>query len=76
MDNRGKTQGTGIVRCRKCSKRAESWTPKSETWEDGQGNRWVAGDDVTVVAVPGVLKYLDVELAAMGVKMQFDVSEA
>jgi len=68
-----KRMGTGIVRCRKCSRPAEAWTLKSETWEDGQGQRWVAGDDVTVVAVPGVLKYLDVELAAMGVVMKFEL---
>lgn len=31
------------------------------------------GEDTTVVAVPGVLRYLDVELAAMGVKMKFKI---
>jgi len=75
-DSKSRQAGTGIVRCRKCSTRAQSWTPKSEMWEDGQGQKWVAGDNVTVVAVPGVLKYLDVELAAMGISMTYDVGEA
>lgn len=66
-------RGTGITRCRRCAKRAEGWEPKSEVWEDGHGVRWTGGEDVTVVAVPGVLKYLDVELASMGVKMRFKV---
>jgi len=44
-----------------------------DIWEDGNGQKWVGGEDTTVVAVPGVLKYLDVELAAMGVKMRFRV---
>ncbi|KXT02325.1 hypothetical protein AC578_201 [Pseudocercospora eumusae] len=63
----------GRVRCRRCSRRALSSDPKSECWEDHQGDKWHGGDDVTVVAVPGVLKYLDVELAAMGIRMKFDV---
>ncbi|KAI9720595.1 MAG: DNA-directed RNA polymerase I subunit RPA2 [Candelaria pacifica] len=66
-------RGTGIVRCRRCAKRALGWEPKSEVWEDGGGVRWTGGEDMTVVAVPGVLRYLDVELAAMGIKMRFEV---
>jgi DNA-directed RNA polymerase I subunit RPA2 len=46
---------------------------KGEIWEDGQGNQWVGGDETTKVAVPGALKYLDVELAAMGVKLKYRV---
>ena len=46
---------------------------EGEIWMDGQGNRWIGGDDVRLLAVPGVLRYLDVELAAMGVKMKFNV---
>ncbi|EON63887.1 DNA-directed RNA polymerase I subunit RPA2 [Coniosporium apollinis CBS 100218] len=66
-------KGTGVTRCRRCAKRAQGWEPKSEVWEDGSGIRWVGGEDVAVVAVPGVLRFLDVELAAMGVKMRFKV---
>ena len=68
---RGK--GTGVVRCRRCAKRAGAGTPKSLVWEDGEGGRWEGGDDTTVVVVPGVLRYLDVELSAMGVRMRFNV---
>jgi DNA-directed RNA polymerase I subunit RPA2 len=63
----------GRVRCRRCSRRAVATDSKSECWEDRRGEKWHGGDDVTVVAVPGVLKYLDVELAAMGIRMKFDV---
>lgn len=69
---RGK-RGGNITRCRRCAKPAEGWESKSEVWEDGQGMRWTGGEDVAVVAVPGVLKYLDVELASMGVKMKFNI---
>ncbi len=70
----GMRGGTGgVVRCRRCASRAEGWEAKSEVWEDGEGIRWVGGEDCTVVAVPGVLRYLDVELAAMGIKMRFEV---
>ena len=44
-----------------------------DVWEDGKMNKFRGGDDVAVVAVPGVLRYLDVELAAMGVRMRFKV---
>ncbi|KAK2774769.1 DNA-directed RNA polymerase I subunit RPA2 [Onygenales sp. PD_12] len=63
----------GIVRCRRCAREAVFDDPRSDVWEDGDGKRFVGGDDTTVVAVPGVLKYLDVELAAMGIKMTFKV---
>ncbi|ODH48499.1 hypothetical protein GX48_05366 [Paracoccidioides brasiliensis] len=65
---------SGIVRCRRCAREAVFDDPRAEVWEDGEGRRFVGGDDTTVVAVPGVLKYLDVELAAMGVKMTFKVN--
>ena len=61
----------GIVRCRQCAREAIFEDSRAGVWEDGAGKRWVGGDDTTVVAVPGVLKYLDVELAAMGVRMKF-----
>jgi DNA-directed RNA polymerase I subunit RPA2 len=66
-------QPTGIVRCRACAKEASFEDSKMDIWEDGQGNRFIGGRDTTVVSVPGVLRYLDVELAAMGVKMKFRV---
>jgi len=73
---RGK--GTGVVRCRRCARRAgdavkEGRAGIGEEWEDGQGAKWVGGSDTTVVAVPGVLRYLDVELCAMGVRMKFNI---
>ena len=46
---------------------------KGEIWEDGQGVEWIGGDNTTMVVVPGVLKFLDVELAAMGVKLKYRV---
>lgn len=66
-------RGTGVVRCRRCAHRSEEWSGQGEIWEDGEGQRWVGGDQVTIVAVPGVLKYLDVELAAMGIKLKYNV---
>ncbi|KAL9084750.1 MAG: hypothetical protein Q9165_007925 [Trypethelium subeluteriae] len=45
----------------------------NDVWEDGLKRKFQGGDDVAVVAVPGVLRYLDVELAAMGVRMRFKV---
>ncbi|KAK9472602.1 uncharacterized protein V1510DRAFT_378502 [Dipodascopsis tothii] len=70
------------VRCRLCAKKVLENSSTlvaddgrvSEVWEDGQGNRYVGGKETTTVAVPFVLRYLDAELAAMGVKMKFNVS--
>jgi len=70
---RSRGLGAGMVRCRRCSKKSSGLDAKTECWEDGQGEKWVGGQDVTVVAVPGVLRYLDVELAAMGVRMKFKI---
>ena len=64
---------SGIVRCRRCAREAIFDDSRAITWEDGDGRRFVGGDNVTVVAVPGVLRYLDVELAAMGIRMKFKV---
>jgi len=65
-------KGTGIVRCRRCSRPFDADT-EGEVWEDAQGRKWIGGDETTVVAIPGVLKYLDVELSAMGVRMKFNI---
>lgn len=61
----------GIVRCRRCAREAVFEDSRADVWEDGDGRRFLGGDNVTVVAVPGVLRYLDVELAAMGIRMKF-----
>lgn len=67
-------RATGLVRCRRCAIcLEEAGDLEGEIWEDGTGKKWVGGNETTVVAVPGVLKYLDVELSAMGVKMKFNV---
>lgn len=63
----------GIVRCRRCAREAVFDDSRAMIWEDGDGNRFVGGDNVTVVVVPGVLRYLDVELAAMGIRLKFKV---
>ena len=61
-------------RCRRCAKQASGLEGRMETWEDGFGKRWVGGGDIALLAVPGVLRYLDTELASMGVKLRFKVS--
>lgn len=67
-------KGTGIVRCRRCARRLDDGVEiEGEIWEDGDGRKWVGGNETTLVSVPGVLKYLDVELSAMGVKMKFNI---
>lgn len=63
----------GRFKCRRCSRKAKPDDPRNECWQDLKGEKWFGGDSVTNVAVPGVLRYLDVELAAMGVRMKFDV---
>jgi DNA-directed RNA polymerase I subunit RPA2 len=65
--------GNVTVRCRRCAKLADGVVSKADVWMDGQGMRFTGGEDIAVVAVPGVLKYLDVELASMGVRLKFGV---
>ena len=67
-------KGTGIVRCRRCANPLDA-DVEGEVWEDAQGHRWIGGNETTVVAIPGVLKYLDVELSAMGVRMKFNICD-
>ncbi|OWB55299.1 hypothetical protein B5S28_g1170 [[Candida] boidinii] len=66
------------VRCRRCSKKLEAGVNRSsidelDIWEDGQGNKFAGGSDTTTVAIPFVLKYLDSELAAMGIRMHYNI---
>ena len=77
----GKKKAPSIVRCRGCaiklddSEGIDMTEVQGEIWEDGQGQSWVGGDQTTQVVVPGALKYLDVELAAMGVKLKYCVGK-
>ena len=71
-----------LVRCRNCAVRLDDTEGvdlteiQGEIWDDGQGQSWIGGDETTTVVVPGALKYLDVELAAMGVKLKYRLSKA
>ncbi|CAF3463706.1 unnamed protein product [Fusarium graminearum] len=75
----GKKKAPSIVRCRACAIKLDDADAvdltevQGEIWEDGLGSSWVGGDQTTQVVVPGALKYLDVELAAMGVKLKYRV---
>lgn len=68
------------VRCRRCSSKLESFAQKgvyvneADIWQDGQGKKFVGGENTTTVAIPFVLKYLDSELAAMGIRMRYNVT--
>lgn len=68
-----KKKGSPITRCRRCARLAAGSESKSDTWVDGQGIRYTGGDDIAVVAVPQVLRYLDVELTSMGVRLKFRI---
>ncbi|KAI4942312.1 DNA-directed RNA polymerase I subunit RPA2 [Alternaria arbusti] len=61
------------IRCRRCAVLADANSSKADLWMDAQGMRYSGGEDVAVVAVPGVLKFLDIELASMGVRLKFNV---
>ncbi|SCU90841.1 LADA_0F06700g1_1 [Lachancea dasiensis] len=75
------------VRCRRCALKFDDakkllaqhqgddqiFIDDAHIWEDGQGNKFVGGGDTTTVAIPFVLKYLDSELAAMGINLRFNV---
>lgn len=68
------------VRCRGCAVKLEEFSSRgkyvsdADIWEDGRGTKFVGGADTTTVAIPFVLKYLDSELAAMGIKMRYNVA--
>lgn len=67
------------IRCRGCAEKFETYAKsgqqvnEADIWEDGLGTKFVGGDNTTTVAIPFVLKYLDSELAAMGIKMRYNV---
>jgi DNA-directed RNA polymerase I subunit RPA2 len=63
--------GRNDVRCNRCAKLATGREAKAEVWRDGRGRVWTGGEDCVLVAVPGVLRYLDTELASMGVKLKY-----
>ncbi|KAK3372443.1 RNA polymerase-like protein [Podospora didyma] len=73
----GKKKAVSTVRCRNCATRLDQiedldlMKMEGEVWEDGQGAQWIGGENTTQVVVPGALKFLDVELAAMGVKLKY-----
>ncbi|KAM0516938.1 hypothetical protein ACHAPE_005050 [Trichoderma viride] len=78
----GKKKAPSMVRCRNCAVKLDDSEGidlteiQGEIWEDGQGNCWVGGDQTTQVVVPGALKFLDVELAAMGVKLKYRIDKS
>ncbi len=67
------------IRCRRCATKLSYDSnvgikyDQSDIWEDGNGNRFVGGDKTGTVAIPYVLKYLDSELNAMGIRMRYNV---
>ncbi|KAF4583246.1 DNA-directed RNA polymerase I subunit RPA2 [Ophiocordyceps camponoti-floridani] len=71
------TQPPQTFRCRRCATPLDQTTAaptgQDEVWEDGRGVAWVGGADTTQVVVPGALRFLDVELAAMGVRLRYNV---
>ena len=73
----GKKKKDTSYRCRACAVKVSPGMDvmqlDGDMWEDGQGNQWIGGDQTTQIVVPGALKYLDVQLAAMGVRLRYRV---
>lgn len=67
-----------VVRCRRCATKIGSGVGPADSgvWEDGIGNKFKGGENIATVAIPFVLKYLDSELAAMGIRMKFNAVPA
>lgn len=71
---------SATVRCRKCSQKLSTlnkrgkYINESDIWQDGRGEKFVGGQNTTTIAIPFVLKYLDSELAAMGIKMRYNIA--
>lgn len=61
------------TRCRRCATRVVGSTSKN-IWEDGQGVKFSGGNNISTVAIPFVLRYLDSELSAMGISMRFGIT--
>lgn len=61
------------TRCRRCAERVVG-PGRDDVWEDGQGIRFRGGKNISTVAIPFVLRYLDSELSAMGITMRFGVT--
>lgn len=76
-----KKRAPSMVRCRNCAVKLDDadgvdlTQVQGEIWEDGHGCCWAGGEETTQVAVPKVLRYLDVELAAIGIKLKYRVSK-
>src|SRR5271154_3303168 len=56
--------GAGAVRCKSCAVAAEGFETLGEVWEDGGGLRWKGGENVAVVTLPYVFKYLSSFISA------------
>lgn len=68
--------GGGVtIRCRRCATETPRGTAVSngDMWEDAAGKQYVGGGNTALVAIPFVLKYLDSELSAMGIKLRYNV---
>ncbi|KGK35556.1 hypothetical protein JL09_g5294 [Pichia kudriavzevii] len=73
--------GGESMRCRRCATRIDgrngghrsNLLENGDVWEDGSGKRFIGGGNTATVAIPFVLKYLDSELAAMGISMKYNV---
>ncbi|CAN6674688.1 DNA-directed RNA polymerase I subunit Rpa135p [Trichomonascus vanleenenianus] len=67
-----------VIRCRRCARKVghgnSAIVNTTDTWEDGLGTRFQGGDKIATVAIPFVLKYLDSELSAMGIRMKFNAT--
>ncbi|GMM31362.1 DNA-directed RNA polymerase I core subunit [Martiniozyma asiatica (nom. inval.)] len=61
------------LRCRRCAVQIKKEEAGLDAWVDGSGKWFQGGSNVGMVAVPFVLKYLDSELAAMGIKLRYNV---
>lgn len=67
--------GKAVPRCRQCARELTTHSENlKDAWEDGLGNRFLGGDDIAEIAMPFVLRYLNAEFAAMGVRLRFGVS--
>ncbi|KAG5436926.1 hypothetical protein PCANB_001336 [Pneumocystis canis] len=64
------------IRCCLCASEATGFENNNDIWQDSTGRKFKGGDNIGIIALPYVFKYLATELAAINIRLKLNVDKS
>ncbi|KTW26472.1 hypothetical protein T552_02953 [Pneumocystis carinii B80] len=64
------------IRCRLCASEVTGFENDCDIWQDSTGKKFKGGNNIAIIALPYVFKYLATELASINIRLKLNIKDS